>query len=55
MNYILDGEVLASAEIDVYREDAFTSLYKKISDFFNKIRHTFERIIEEPGERLFGI
>lgn len=55
VNYILDGEVLASAEIDVYREDAFTSLYKKISDFFNKIRHTFERILEELGERLFGI
>ncbi len=55
VSYILDGEVLASAEIDVYREDAFTSLYKRINDFFNRIRHTFERIFEELGERLFGI
>ncbi len=55
VNYILDGEVLASAEINIYRETAITSFFNDIQDFFNKIRHMFERIIEELGERLFGI
>lgn len=55
VNYILDGEVLASTEVSVYREDAITSLYKQMTDFFNRIRHLFERLIEELGERLFGI
>ncbi len=55
ISYILNGEVLATAEIEVYRENAITSFFNEITDFFNKIRHMFERIIEELGERLFGI
>lgn len=55
ISYILNGEVLASAEIEVYRENAITSFFNDIQDFFNKIRHMFERIFEELGERLFGI
>ncbi len=55
VSYILNGEVLATAEIEVYRENAITSFFNEITDFFNKIRHMFERIIEELGERLFGI
>ena len=55
VNYILDGEVLASAEIKVYKETTITALFNDITDFFNRIRHIFERIIEELGERLFGI
>ena len=55
VSYIADGEVLATAEIEVYRETAITSFFNDIADFFNKIRHTFERIFEELGERLFGI
>ncbi len=55
VSYILNGEVLASAEIEVYRENAITSFFNEIKDFFNRIRHLFERLIEELGERLFGI
>ena len=55
ISYILNGEVLATAEIEVYRENAITSFFNEITDFFNKIRHMFERIIEELGEILFGI
>lgn len=55
VSYILNGEVLAEAEIEIYRETAITSMFNDIMDFFNKIRHMFERIIEEIGERLFGI
>ncbi len=55
VSYIVDGEVLATAEIEVYKETAITGFFKEITDFFNKIRHMFERIIEELGERLFGI
>ncbi len=55
VNYILDGEVLASANIRVYRENAITALFNDMMDFFNRIRHLFERLIEELGERLFGL
>ena len=55
VNYILDGEVLASADIRIYRENAITALFNDMMDFFNKIRHLFERLFEEIGERLFGL
>ena len=55
VSYVADGKVLATAEIEVYRETAITSFFNDIADFFNKIRHMFERIIEELGERLFGL
>lgn len=55
VNYILDGEVVASTVVHVYRENALTTLFNQITDFFNKIRHLFERLIEELGERLFGL
>lgn len=55
VSYVLDGKVLASAEIEVYKQTSITELFNSIMDFFNKIRHMFERIIEEIGERFFGI
>ena len=55
VSYILDGEALASAEIEVYKETAITSFLNQIKDFFNRITNLFKRLIEEIGERLFGI
>lgn len=55
VNYILDGQVLASAEIEVYKQTSISEFFNKIGDFFNKIRHMIERVIEEIGERLFGL
>ncbi len=55
VNYVLDGDVIASAEIEVYKQTSITEFFNKIVDFFNKIRHMFERIIEEIGERVFGL
>ena len=55
VNYILDGQVIASAEIEVYKQTSISEFFNQVVDFFNKIRHMIERVIEEIGERLFGL
>ncbi len=56
INYVsAEGEILASANVRVYRENAITALFNDMMDFFNRIRHLFERLFEEIGERLFGL
>lgn len=55
VSYVLDGETLGSTEITTYRKDVLGNMFSKIFDIFNTIRHLFERLIEELGERLFGI
>ena len=55
VSYVLDGETLASTEISTYKKDVLGNMFSKLVDIFNTIRHLFERLIEELGERLFGL
>ncbi len=55
VSYVLDGEELASTEITTYKKDVLGNMFSKVIEIFNTIRHLFERLFEELGERLFGI
>lgn len=55
VSYVLDGETLASTEITISKVDVLGDMFRMFANIFNTMINLFERLIEELGERLFGI
>ncbi len=56
IDYIVDGEVLASATVEVTEDEnnIIESFFAKIVDFFNKIINTFKLLIDKFDEKILS-